>query len=194
MPPLPSMFLALTTSAACMAIGCSGSETPTGTAVDREEVTSSTAESGAGIAPSGMFTILLEDLAGNRVDLADHSGRPMLIEVWATWCGPCRRVRSIIKENQTELESVATLVGVSMDEGGAPTVEAYLRKSPSPGMLEYLVTPQFRAAIAPYDTSNTIPKLVYVTPDGRIANVSYGVNSANFMISLLRNLRVRDAD
>ena len=176
MPPLKSMFLALAASAALVQIGCSGSETPTGTA------------------PSGMFTVSLEDFAGNRVDLADHSGRPMLIEVWATWCGPCRRVRSIIKANQAELESVATLVGVSVDEGGAPTVEAYLRKSPSPGMLEYLVTPQFRAAIAPYDTSNTIPKLVYVTPDGRIANISYGVNSANFMISLLRNLRVRDAD
>lgn len=193
MPPLKSMFLALAASAALMPIGCSESESPADTAVDRREVTTEMAETGTSIAASGIFTVPLEDLAGNRVDLANHSGRPMLIEVWATWCGPCRRVRSIIKANQTELESVATLVGVSMDEGGAPTVEAYLRKSPSPGMLEYLVTPQFQAAIAPYDTSNTIPKLVYVTPDGRIANISYGVNSANFMIGLLRNLRVRDA-
>ena len=112
----------------------------------------------------------------------------MLIEVWATWCGPCRKVRSIIKEHEAALSEVATLVGVSVDQGGPAAVTRYLEKSPGPDMLEYMVTPEFRAAIKPLDTQNTIPKLVYVGPDGRIANLSHGVNSPTFMTALLRNL------
>ena len=185
-----SMLSALAASITLVMVGCSEGDSASGTPVNRDTATiAGGGEAGSASAPQGMFTVPLTDLAGNRTDLAAYSGRPMLIEVWATWCGPCRRVRSIIKANRSELASVATVVGLSVDEGGAPTVQAYLRKSPSPGMIEYLVTPQFRAAIAPYDTSNTIPKLVYVTPDGRIVNVSYGVNSAGFMIGLLRNLR-----
>ncbi|NCF41257.1 MAG: redoxin family protein [Planctomycetia bacterium] len=140
------------------------------------------------VAPAGMFTVPLVDLEGRTTTLAAHAGRPMLIEVWATWCGPCRKVRSIIKEHEAALSEVATLVGVSVDQGGPAAVTRYLEKSPGPDMLEYMVTPEFRAAIKPLDTQNTIPKLVYVGPDGRIANLSHGVNSPAFMTALLRNL------
>lgn len=147
------------------------------------------------IRPAGMFTVPLIDLEGQTTTLAAHAGRPMLIEVWATWCGPCRKVRSIIKEHESALSEVATLVGVSVDQGGPAAVTRYLEKSSGPDMLEFMVTPEFRAAIKPLDTQNTIPKLVYVGPDGRIANLSHGVNSPAFMTALLRNLgRTRSDD
>ena len=112
----------------------------------------------------------------------------MLIEVWATWCGPFKKVRSILKEHHRELADIATVVGVSVDQGGAAAVTRYLEKSPSPGVIEFMVTPQFRAAIAPFDTQNTIPKLLYVRPDGQISNLSYGANSPKFMMAMLKNL------
>ena len=181
--------IAVLAAASILLIGCDQGSDP-GMKVP-EPPAASTAESTT-TAASGMFAIPLADLNGNRITLAAHAGKPMLIEVWATWCGPCRKVRSIIKQNQDELESVATLVGVSVDQGGAAVVKNYLAKSPSPGMLEFMVTPEFRAAIAPLDTKNTVPKLIYVGPDGRIANLSYGVSSAPFMTGLLRNLGARN--
>ena len=181
--------IAFLAAASIFLIGCEQGTAPGGPATPVP--TTSTAESQTPAA-SGMFTVPLADLDGNRTTLAAHAGRPMLIEVWATWCGPCRKVRSIIKEHQDELESVATLVGVSVDQGGPAVVKSYLARSPSPGMLEFMVTPEFRSAIAPLDTQNTVPKLIYVGPDGRIANLSYGVSSAPFMTGLLRNLGARN--
>jgi thiol-disulfide isomerase/thioredoxin len=36
------------------------------------------------------YQLMLEDLKGNQVNLADYSGKTVFISFWATWCPPCR--------------------------------------------------------------------------------------------------------
>ncbi len=36
------------------------------------------------------FQLVLEDMEGNTVNLADYSGRTIFVNFWATWCPPCR--------------------------------------------------------------------------------------------------------
>ena len=43
--------------------------------------------------------LTVTDLDGNPVSLAKFAGRPMIIEIWETWCGPCRVNRNNIHKN-----------------------------------------------------------------------------------------------
>lgn len=147
-------------------------------------------ETAAGAAGSSgpVHQLRLPDLEGGAVSLAEFAGRPMLIEVWATWCGPCRRLRNVLTDAAPRLAEHATLVAVSVDKGGAPTVNRHLGQKETP-FVELLSTPEFRMVLAPHNPGNTIPKLVYVDASGRVAGIELGVADPSWVEARLKALR-----
>ena len=132
-------------------------------------------------------------LDGGETTLAQFAGKPMVIEVWATWCGPCRTVRKLFNTHMDELSEVATVIGMSVDQGGPRVVENYLRTSPSPGIHEFMATEDFRRMVAAHARAGTIPQIVYVAPNGRIVDVENAIPNPTFMIAMLRNLGQGDS-
>ncbi len=55
----------------------------------------------------------LTDLDGRRVSLSDYAGRPVWINVWASWCAPCRAEMPDIDAVYREVRAAETQRGVS---------------------------------------------------------------------------------
>ena len=73
----------------------------------------------------GLPALVLRDLDGREVALETLRGRPAVINLWATWCGPCRREMPVLAEAQQTLPQVRF---VFADQGeSAAAVQQFMR-------------------------------------------------------------------
>jgi cytochrome c biogenesis protein CcmG, thiol:disulfide interchange protein DsbE len=69
-----------------------------------------------------------EDLTGQQIDLNQYRGKVVLLNFWATWCGPCRVELPKFKEWQKEYGGNGLqILAVSMDDADAPVRRAVRR-------------------------------------------------------------------
>ncbi len=54
----------------------------------------------------------------NFEDLVINSDKPVLVDFWAEWCGPCKALAPVLDEIAGELDGKAQLVKVNVDESG----------------------------------------------------------------------------
>ena len=67
------------------------------------------------------FTVYDKD--GNAVKLSDFFGKPIVLNFWASWCGPCQYEMPDFDEKYKELGSEVNFVMVNMTDGQRETVE-----------------------------------------------------------------------
>jgi peroxiredoxin len=112
----------------------------------------------------------LPALDGAQVSLSDYEGKVVVLDLWATWCPPCRQEIPFLVELHKELESQGLVVlGVGLDQGGesalAPFAEEY--------GVTYPVLVGNRDVQAAYGVTG-IPTTFLIGRDGRIATKHVG--------------------
>ncbi|MBR2484294.1 MAG: redoxin domain-containing protein, partial [Oscillospiraceae bacterium] len=71
------------------------------------------------IAPD--FTVY--DIEGNEVHLSDYLGTPVVLNFWASWCGPCKMEMPHFEEKSKALAGEVQFLMVNVTDGGRETVE-----------------------------------------------------------------------
>jgi thiol-disulfide isomerase/thioredoxin len=65
---------------------------------------------------------------GTPLRLADFRGRVVLVNLWATWCGPCVREMPSLDRLQAQFGDRLLVLAISEDRGGAHVVDPFLEK------------------------------------------------------------------
>ena len=120
-----------------------------------------------GAAPgTDVSRVAFRDAEGNRHTLADYRGRVVLVDVWATWCPPCRRSLPEVAELQKVGGEAYAVLPISVDRGGWSDVKPFLAQNPQLGLTAYL--PDGGEALDAFGPIPGIPTTILVDREGRL--------------------------
>lgn len=108
-----------------------------------------------------------KDLNGKTYSLKDFKGKYLYIDMWATWCGPCKREMPYLKELENKMEGKnITFLGLSIDED-----KVAWEKMVKSGELSGVQLLLGRGSRFQRDYNiNGIPHFILIDPDGKIIN------------------------
>lgn len=130
----------------------------------------------------------LEDATAHRVSLSDFRGKVVLLNFWATWCGPCKIEIPWFVEFQREYEAKGfTVVGVSMDEDGWKVINPFAASE----KINYPVLLGDEKVNMLYGGIDALPTTLVIGKDGRVAYVHAGlIDKAEYQKEIVHLLSV----
>ena len=121
------------------------------------------------------FTVY--DIDGNEVHLSDYFGKPIVLNFWASWCGPCKSEMPDFNAKYLELDGAVHFLMINMTDGSRETVET----------ASQFVADQGYSFPVFYDTDSTaayvyqafsLPTTYFIDADGNaIAQATGAINA-----------------
>jgi thiol-disulfide isomerase/thioredoxin len=116
----------------------------------------------------------VRDLAGNRIEFPTrYAGRPMLVNVWASWCAPClKEMPELQRFAAQHAANGVQVVGIALDDADA--VDAFLRRVPVSYPILLDTPGPADAGVRLGNPKGVLPYSVLVSADGRLLKQRIG--------------------
>lgn len=113
----------------------------------------------------------LKDVDGKLVTSSDFAGKVVIIDFWATWCGPCRmEIPGFIELQKQYADKGLVVVGVSLDQDGESVVKSFMEKTG----INYPVVLGDEKIVSAFGGVEGIPTTFVIDREGKIIRKHVG--------------------
>ena len=119
-------------------------------------------------------TLRLPTLDGSTVELpAAHAGKPILVNLWASWCGPCiQEMPELDRFAASQGANGTQVVGIALDD--AEAVQAFLKRVPVRYTILLDEAGPRDAGVQLGNPKGVLPYTVLISADGRLIRQKIG--------------------
>ena len=128
--------------------------------------------------PAPDFTVY--DLEGNAHKLSDYQGKPVILNFWASWCGPCKSEMPDIEAAYQEYGEKIHFLIVNLTDGYRETMESASAYIAEQGYTFPVYYDTDSAAAYSYNTSS-IPVTYFINAQGNFVAYYRGAMSASIL-------------
>ncbi len=137
-----------------------------------QEGTEQAADTGASPLHKEAPDFALKDRDGATVHLSDYKGKVVVLDFWATWCGPCKiEIPWFMEFEQQFKDKGFAVLGVSMDEGGWDDVKPYIEER----KINYRILLGDDKVDHEYGGIDSLPTTFLIDRSGKVAAVHVGL-------------------
>ena len=131
--------------------------------------------------PAPDFT--LQSLEGKNIQLSGYKGQAVLLNFWATWCGPCKIEMPWFVELQKEYGPQGLqIVGVAMDDASKEDITKFVKEMG----VNYPILIGKENVGNDYGGVNVLPTTFFIDRDGKIVAREFGLQSRRIFVDNIK--------